>query len=97
MDAKLTASPRREFQQSGVRIGAHRALVKSDQFDESSRFAMLQYVAELSVSTSTNPNLATVNGMKMAGAHEFLQVFKTLAEQPLPTPVEIKDNLNHRA
>lgn len=97
MDPHLTASPRREFQQASSRIADHRGMVKSEIFDRSSKYAMLQYAADLATSTAQNPNLGTVNGMKLAGAHEFLMTLKTLAEEPT-RPVPANDgNLNHRA
>jgi hypothetical protein len=79
------ASPKARFIQSGTRVSDHRRMVGSDIFDQATDAAMLHYSIQLARNT-TDGNTGMVNGLKIAGAQEFLVILKTLAETPRPMP-----------
>jgi hypothetical protein len=82
--------PKARFQTSPDNITKHRDLVDRNEFQRGCDFALLEYQAEL-CDKENNP---TVVGLKIAGAQEFLKVFRLLSEKaqlkPIPRP---NDNL----
>lgn len=86
----LNPTPKARFQLSNDNISKHRDMVDKREFERGADFALLQYSAEL-CDKENNP---TVVGLKIAGAHEFLKIFRLLSERaelkPLPRP---NDNL----
>jgi len=82
--------PKARFQTSADSITKHRDLVDRNEFQRGCDFALLEYQAEL-CDKENNP---TVVGLKIAGAQEFLKVFRLLSEnvefKPLVKP---NDNL----
>jgi hypothetical protein len=91
-------SPKQRFQsESKVRI-AHRALVELDEFEMACDFALLQLQHELTEKVDGNVNLAAAAHMKLAGAHDFIRVFRNLAETPgKPKGGSDPDNLDYNA
>lgn len=86
----VNPSPKARFQQSPESISKHRDLVDKREFERGADFTMLQYIGEL-CDKENNP---TVLGLKIAGAQEFLKVFRLLSEKPLLTALpKPNDNL----
>lgn len=91
----VNPSPRTRFQAVNGHIQAHRSMIELPAFDRGADAALIEYAATLSKSVATG-NEAMANGFKIQGAMEFLQFFKTIAEQPQPMPVRKDlDNLPH--
>ena len=91
----INASSKHRFQLSGTRISDHRAMVHSDIFQTSTDAAMAHFVAIASMQM-TDVNGAAACGLKIRGAHEFLDTLKTLAEAPMAPPAAARDNLDPR-
>lgn len=90
-------SPKTRFQESPDNISRHKALLETRELQRGLDFALAEYSAQLALSVSENPNLATVAGLKSTGVHEFLMTFKTLAAMPV-RPVHMpSQNLDHKA
>ena len=87
-------SPKVRFMQSGDSISKHRALVDSTEFQRAADFALLQYTGTLAQQT-TNANESMAMGLKIQGAHEFLQTMRLLAAAPLPAKLPPAAALNH--
>lgn len=87
------SSPRERFQSETENISAHHALVDGEAFELGSDAALCEYVTKLG-RQALDPNKAMAVGFKLAGAVEFLNEFKTLAEvhKPLTKPID-PDNL----
>jgi hypothetical protein len=82
--------------ESSQSVSKHRELVTSSDYQRGCDFAMLQYTAALANQTNS-ADTAMVAGLKIRGAHEFLEVMKTLGETiKMPAPVALAD-LDHRA
>lgn len=82
--------PKARFLASNDNVNKHRDMVDSRTFERACDFALLQYQAEL-CERESNP---TVIGLKIAGAQEFVKLFRLLSEdvkvKPTPRP---NDNL----
>lgn len=92
----LNPSPKTRFRENPQSITEHRAILEGRSFQKSLDYALLEYQAQLGLTVSENPNMASVAGLKVTGALEFLQTFKTLSEtarlpQRAPAP-----NLDHK-
>lgn len=68
----------------------------SHQFQIGSDYAMLEY-QRLLVMQIRDQASAMAIGLKMQGAAEFLNLFQTLADKPLPATVEFPPRLDHKA
>ena len=89
----INPTPKARFMADHNSVGHHRAIMSSDHFQQSSDVAMLEYAAQLALRTA-NMNDAATMGLKLQGAHEFLQTLRLLAETPrLPAPKVNLDNL----
>lgn len=93
----LNPTPKARFRESGNNVSEHRALIESKPFTRAADFALLEYQAQLGMIVSQNPQEAAFAGLKMTGAQEFLQTFRTLSEQPRVASRVVLDNLNHKA
>lgn len=83
-------SPQERFQLSGDNISKHRQLVDTNEFSRGADFAMLQFQVDL-VKRENNP---TVIGLKLAGAQDYLRLFKLLSERPVLREIpKVQDNL----
>jgi len=91
-------TPKERFQNSGLSVGNHRNIVDNADFQKACDFALLEYSHKLALNASQAPDRSGINGLKLAGAHEFLAEFRNLSEkaQALPTAPPMPQ-LNHRA
>jgi hypothetical protein len=91
-------TPKQRFQQEAKVRVAHRQLVELHEFELACDFALLQLQHELTEAVNGNTNLAAAAHMKLAGAQDFIRVFRNLAETPgRPKGGEDRDNLNQNA
>lgn len=88
-------TPKERFMQSGTRVSNHRNMASSDGFQESADCAMLEYTGRLA--SHSAPNEAGVMGLKLQGAHEFLQIFRNLGENQIAPTIALAPTLNHKA
>jgi hypothetical protein len=88
-------TPKDRFQSDKARIENHRNLIERDDFILACDYALLQYQREICTQSVDNLNNAMANQFKLAGAQEFLRVFRTLAESTQPSPHRDRDNLNY--
>ena len=65
--------------ESNNNLSAHRKMVDSSEFQRGEDFAMRQYTAEQMLRVSDG-NTAASAGLKILGAHEFMQTFRLLSE-----------------
>ena len=93
----MIISPKTRFGLSDQNISKHRAMVDQPEFQRACDFAMLHFAQGLSVTNLTEEERTMgAAGLKLRGAHEFLNIFKNLSEKPeLPKPMPRTDNLNH--
>lgn len=93
----VNPSPKTRFQEQKALVDQHKRLIERNDLQTSIDYALLQYQSQLvGMSDVLNGNSAAASHFRLLGAHEFIQVFKTLAEQHVPTVVKPQDNLNHR-
>jgi hypothetical protein len=94
----INPSPKTRFQENKNFVEQHRKLIERSDLQVSLDYAMLEYQKQLVATGSLGGNEAAASHFRMLGAHEFVQVFKLLAEQvQQPVPLKTVDNLNHRA
>ena len=74
-------SPKQRFIDNEQNIHAHRELIARADLQQSLDFATLQYAGALA-STVRDGNTALAAGFKLAGAYEFQQELRMLAEAP---------------
>lgn len=92
----INPTPKQRFQESPDNISKHKALLENRELQRAIDFSLAEYSAQLALTVSENPNLATVAGLKSTGVHEFLMTFKMLATNP-PKPVHTpSQNLDHK-
>ncbi len=92
----LNPSPKTRFRASGLNISEHRTLVESNAFQRACDFALLEYQAQIALTLSENPNLATVGGLKITGAQEFVMILRTISEMPRIVSRQPVQNLDHK-
>lgn len=87
-------SAKARFQQSADNISKHHKIVDSSEFQRGIDFALLAYQEYLTMNCR-DANTAMTAMVKQSGAHEFIQIFKELADpQPtMPTLAPTKDHL----
>jgi len=92
----INPSPKSRFMESADNISKHRAMVDRGEFQRALDYAMMQYVARISVNTETGTSAS--NMFKICGAQEFAQELRLLADEWNP-PVRrvLPQNLNHDA
>lgn len=88
-------SPRTRFQQSGVRLSAHRDMITSDAFRLAADAALLQYAADIGQQTKDG-NAAMASGFRMLGAQELIQVMRQLGDTTPTIRSVINDNLRQQ-
>jgi hypothetical protein len=92
----LNASPKYRFMQNSRAVSQHRDMIASTVFQHATDFALLQYQTILAQNTK-GPDDATLAGLKLRGAHEFLETLTMMAETPrMPAPT-IVEGLDHKA
>jgi hypothetical protein len=91
----VNPSPRQRFQESSQSISHHRELIQRNEFQRALDYAVLHMQWVMAKQEFKDFNGVAANQMKMVGVHEFIAIFKTLAEPP-PTAIGIidRDNLN---
>lgn len=90
----LNPSPKTRFRESGDNISKHKALLEMREFDRAIDYAFMQYQADLAARCA-DANGAMAMGLKLCGAHEFVQTLRTLTEVAKVLPVPQDDNLRH--
>jgi len=70
-------------------------MIASTVFQHGTDFALLQYQTLLAQNTK-GPDDATIAGLKLRGANEFLEVFMMLAETPKIQAPAIVEGLDHK-
>lgn len=80
-------------------VSAHQEMVRSDQFDLSSDFAMAELVRQLVEKSNGSQYYAMAAFLRIQGAAEYLGQLKRLAEPiQMPTPPKpAPANLDHQA
>jgi hypothetical protein len=92
----LNPTPKQDFLKSDLKVKQHMALIERDDLDTSLNAALLQYQLML-CSGSKDANEAAARHFKMAGALEFLNVFKYLGLREVQSESKIIGQLNHKA
>jgi len=90
-------TPKQRFQSNPKALTSHRDLIASDQFQQSTDFALLEFERQLSMVPFDNFNACAAAHLRKVGAHEFLSVLRNLAESSVPEAAKGDGNLNHRA
>lgn len=91
----LNPQPKARFIGSADACRIHRKMMMDGNFQHAIDMALLQYQGWLANKT-TDANSAAQNHFKIAGALEFINVFKHLGEVPVAVPQKIDtDNLQH--
>lgn len=89
-------SPKYRFMQNSRAVSQHRDMVATTVFQHSTDFALLHYQTALAQGVK-GPDDATLAGLKLRGAHEFLEVLTLLGETPrMPAPT-VLPGLDHKA
>jgi hypothetical protein len=96
MAAIANPSPKYRFMQVAANVSAHRNMIATSTFEVGADFAMRQYASILAQNTTT-ADAAMLNGLKLRGAHEFLETMQMLGETPKAAPLAVMDGLDHRA
>jgi hypothetical protein len=91
----MPTTPKERFQAHDGNVAAHQRLFTSLEFELSADAAMLEYADQLTRMRAGDGNAAAAAGFKLAGAMEFLNVLKDLAEKPPKAQAPVRDNLNH--
>jgi hypothetical protein len=87
-------SPKYRFMQDARGVTLHRDMIASVAFERGADFAMRQYASLLAQKTES-ADAAMLTGLKLRGAHEFLETLQMLAETPkMPAPV-VMEGLDH--
>lgn len=90
---ELPLTPKARFLLSNDNISKHRIMVDSNEFQRACDFAMLQYQTQL-MGAVTDGNGAAQVGIKLRGAHEFMQIFRLLSDREVVfTAPKIVDHL----
>lgn len=89
-------TPVQRFQTSPDNLSKHRKLVDSPEFQRALDFAMLDWSMEIAATVS-DANSALRAGFALAGAVQFMDRLKTLAETPKPPSPPVQHGINHRA
>lgn len=92
--APVNPSPKARFLASKPYIEAHRALIDRPETQRALDYAMLEYQRVLCEQRGDG-SVAAANFFKIAGASEFLHVFKNLSEVPRTVSVVPTGNLEH--
>lgn len=87
----LTASPKQRFMQNASNVATHRAIVQSPDFQRSLDSALLNYTQKMS---KVSGQQAAISSLKIAGAVEFIEELKTLAEATRLPETKPQDNLS---
>lgn len=92
-------SPKARFLENPQNPTKHRDLLEVPQLQKSLDAAMLQYEAVLCANMGSNMEAASSVGLRILGAHEFLNIFRVLAETPVEGTSRVPQNanLNHKA
>jgi len=83
----ITPSPKERFAESAERMRHHRELTQRSDLQIAFDYTMLQLQGELISRADNDLNKMAGVALKMAGAAEFIRVFKNLAEQEVPLSV----------
>ncbi len=75
--------------------GDHQHLVDSPVFIQGTDAAMLEYAHRLTLGSMPDVNSAMARHFSLLGAEQYLEVLKTLADQPLKIERLQTPNLNH--
>jgi hypothetical protein len=90
----VNPSPKIRFMESTEHIRHHRELIQRHELQRGFDYALMQMQGELVARASGDLNQMAGVALKIAGAMEFIRVFKTLGEQELPLSiVQPQDNL----
>jgi hypothetical protein len=88
-------SPKARFRDSGDNVSKHSRIVESAEFVRGCDFALMQMFHELAPA-SVDANTAAKNQMMLTGAQLFLNIFRTLGQEPMRMPTIVdRDNLTH--
>lgn len=92
----VNPTPKERFRSSAAAVSAHRDLMQRQDLQMSLDFALLEYGRRRF--KPMNDQFAGAEGLRVAGAYEFVECLKNLAE-PMPelTVMPSKQNLDHRA
>ncbi len=93
----MIISPKTRFGLSDQNISRHRTMVDQPEFQRACDYAMLHFAQALSLTNlSEEERTMGAAGLKLRGAHEFMEIFKNLSEKPKNiVPIPRTDNLNH--
>jgi hypothetical protein len=87
-----TSTPRERFMADGKNVSGHQAIVDGAYFSRAADAVMLEYSRKLA--NEVDGSTAAIAGLKLKGAQEFLDLFKSFSEQPKPpAPMKRSDNL----
>lgn len=72
-------------------------MMETREFERGLDFALMEYQAQLAMECSANPlQMGGVTGLKLTGAHEFIQTLKLLSEKPSISRPVVTQNLDHK-
>ena len=90
--SQVNPSPKTRFQESDNNISKHHTLIESGEYQRAEDFALMHYARVLAADTANsadpksgkNPQVeGMVNAWKLAGAQEFVNELRNLAEKPI--------------
>lgn len=87
-------SPKAEFLKSEDNCKAHRQMVENESLRHSLEVALFEMQRRAAQYTeSTNFNACAASHLRLLGAHDFIDIFLNLAEQPVAAQRTNADNL----
>lgn len=90
----VNPSPRQRFQESSQSISHHRELIQRNEFQRALDYSLLHIQYVMAKMEFKDFNTQAANAIKMVGIHEFIAIFKGLAESTPTAPrVVDPDNL----
>lgn len=91
--ANANPTPKQRLQAEKKLIEAHRALLDRPELELGIDYAILEYQRILTETAQENFNIAAANHFRMAGAMEFLRIFRGLGEMTSAPTIVDRDNL----
>ena len=89
-------TPRQRFTEAHAAVKEHHEMLQRQSFQFAADMALLEYQRLLAATLPDNNGWAAAH-LRLAGAQEFLDVFRNLGETPTIPSGRAEVNLNHRA